>query len=701
MHTPTTRKPLALAIALALSTGTAIVHAAELEEVIVTAQKREQDLQDTPIAVSAFGAEAIEQQGVKDISDVSQYAPNVEIAPTPGGSTGATIGIRGSVTVNPAVTWEPTVGIYVDGVFVAKNVGGLFDVAELERIEVLRGPQGTLYGKNTIGGAINLITRKPGEEFGGTIRLTGANYNYKEGFVSVDTGKLGDTAAFNVAMSVRKRDGFYKNINTTPGVADEFMKLDTTAMRIAGLFDINDQLEAYYTFDKNKKDNTKGFGQTETLASEIKRLDEGNSNGTGKDTSESYGHALTLTYDISDDIALKSITSYRDMAFNDIGDYDGTPQTIFHAERDFKTKQTSQEFQLIGKANSLDYVLGAFYFSEETEANNPFDFGAGGAVDNKFGVDGTSYALYGQADWYVNDKWTLTGGLRWTQEEKEAYIDRSAGGATLIDSKVKDKWKNISPTAVATYAINDDASVYLKAAQGWKAGGFNAEASDLAEFTSGYKEEKVTSYELGLKSRWMDNRLQINAAVFQNNLEDLQLSSFLGAYSQVSNAGEATIKGIELELLAALTDTVTANLNYGYLSGNYGSFETATGDHKDTAKFPYTPTNKASAGLQYLTNLDFGQLKARLDYSVVNHSYVYHDKDPAELTKVEGYKLVNARISVSDIRVGQDQTLEFALWGKNLTDEEYRLNGIPALPGTAVNYYGDPRTYGVDATLRF
>ncbi|MGI9276820.1 MAG: TonB-dependent receptor [Endozoicomonas sp.] len=715
MHTPTTRKPLAIAIALALSTGSALVQAAELEEVIVTAQKREQDLQDTPIAVSAFGADAINDQGISDISDVSQFAPNVEIAETPGGSTGATITIRGSSTINPAVTWEPTVGIYVDGVFIAKNVGGLFDVAELERIEVLRGPQGTLYGKNTIGGAINLITRKPGEEFGGTIKLGAGNYNNKEGFVSIDTGRLGDVAAFNVAMNVRNRDGFYKNTSVDSNAADEFKKLDTTAMRVAGLFDISDRLEAYYTFDQNKKDNTPSLGQRETLADKPKRIDEAAIDGAIKDTSESYGHALTLTYDFSDSIILKSITSYRSMEFNDSADYDGTvdEDKQFHTVRDVKSDQTSQEFQLIGSAESMDYVLGAYYFTEDSKALNPYTafnpvpvVREVQSIDNRYGVESTSYALYGQTDYYLTDSWTLTGGIRWTKEKKEAYLQRDdpAGffGQNAPLTKLDNSWTNVSPMAVATYAFSDNVSTYFKVAQGWKAGGWNPEGATQALFQDGYKEEKVTSYELGVKSRLLDNRLQLNAALFQNNVEDLQLAHFTGLVTKAYNAGDATIRGFELELLAALTNELTANLNYGYLDTKYGSLIVEGDEVKDQYKFPYSPRSKVSAGLDYYRELGFGALKARIDYSWVDDHDLYPEPKAAALTKVDAYGLLNARIALADIKVGTDATLEVAVWGKNLTDEEYRINGIPnTISGFATNYYGDPRTYGVEATYRF
>ncbi|MRI34972.1 TonB-dependent receptor [Endozoicomonas sp. OPT23] len=711
MLKPLARTPLAMAVAVALSAGYAYAETGALEEVIVTAQKREQDMQDTPISVAAFGAEAIEDQGINDISDISQFTPNVEIVESPGGTTGATIAIRGSTTINPAVTWEPTVGIYVDGVFIAKNVGGLFDVAELERIEILRGPQGTLYGKNTIGGAVNLITRKPGDEFGGTVRLGAGNFGNKEGFISLDTGRVGDIGSFNIAANIRKRDGLYDNISTNPQAADTFKKLDTSALRLAGLLDINDRLEAYYTYDQSEKDNTPSMAQRETLSSKPERKDEAAVNGAIKDTSKSFGHALTLTYDLSETVTVKSITSYRNMKFNDSADYDGTdlaPGT-FHASRDVESDQTSQEFQLIGSTDSMDYVLGLYYFTEDSKAINPYEanFGSAIAVDNKYGVESTSYAVYGQTDYYLADQWTLTGGVRWTKENKEAYLERTdptggAFGGNVPKTTVDKNWKNISPMATISYAVSDDISTYFKIAQGWKAGGWNPEGATKALFEEGYEEEKVTSYELGVKSRLLDNRLQLNASIFQNDVSDLQLAHFTGTVTKAYNAGNAIIKGFELEAIAALTDEFTLNFNYGYLNTKYGKLLVEGIEQQSNYKFPYSPKSKYSIGLDYYKPVSLGAIKARLDYSWVDSQFLYPEPVAANLTKVDAYSLINARVALTDIAVGENETMEVALWGKNLTNEEYRINGIPNTNfGFATNYYGDPRTYGVDATYRF
>ncbi|NRB38209.1 MAG: TonB-dependent receptor plug domain-containing protein, partial [Pseudomonadales bacterium] len=361
MLIPYQKSTIAMAIAISLSSHAALAqeessseNSLSLEEVVVTAQKREQNMQDVPVAITAFNADAIRDRKIDDITDIGSTTPNVQIAPSPGGSTGATVAIRGAASINPAATWEPSVGIYMDGVFIAKNVGGIFDVAELSAIEILRGPQGTLYGKNTTGGAINLVTRKPAEEFGGRMKVGAGNFGYTEFSAAVDSGKIADIASFMVSYSKRDRDGFYDNVdpnNTGTYLIDEFKKLDSEAGLLKANFDVSDTVEINYSYDFSKRDNTVAFGQGEFLAADgqlpaPKRLDEGSVSGAGHDQSESSGHSIHVLWDITEDMMFKSITAYREMTFSDHNDYDGTPAGIpvpsFEADRDVDQDQTSQ-----------------------------------------------------------------------------------------------------------------------------------------------------------------------------------------------------------------------------------------------------------------------------------------------------------------------------------------------------------------------
>lgn len=759
------KKRLALAVSFATCAAFSTAHAEDatnnaqtitLEEVVVTAQKREQNMQDTPISMQSFNAEEMQKQSISDIGDAAQYMPNVMVAESSGGSTGATIAIRGSVTLNPQITLEPTVGIYVDGVFVAKNVGGLFDVAELERLEVLRGPQGTLYGKNTIGGAINLVTRKPGEEFGGTLRVKAGNYNYTETFLSVDTGKFGDVASFNIAINKRDRDGFYKNTadrSVWPNAAKRFKELDSTSGRLAAMFDITDDLSLYYTFDMNKKDNTPTFGQFDPMGSkQDNRRSQGGLNGSNFDTSETQGHAINITWDISDELTFRSISAHRSMKFHDQSDYDGFatsgphPYTmpdgwsgdvmLFHTDRSAEAKQYSQEFQFVGNVGPVSYVAGLYYFNEDTDSDNPFTVQnpymlEPGVVNNKYGVNSESVAVFGQADWAVTDGLTLTAGLRWNHEEKESYLEHTdsqnafdgfdPGANTFPKIKAKDDWQNVSPMAAISYLWDNGINTYFKIAQGWKAGGFNGEAgpdivgnrSAEEVFTQSYDPEKVTSYELGMKSRWWDNRIQANVALFHDNVTDMQISNYLVAYSEIKNAGRATRQGLELDLAMRVTQDLSVNASYSYLHSKYKKYEVDGVDVKDTYKFPYAPKHKASVGMDYVADISVGELQIRLDYNLVGGHYIFDEPNNARSTAVKRHGILNGRVAIAEMRVGKNQTLEMGLWGKNLTDENYRMNGIPVSATDysdpafrtrvigAENYYGDPRTFGADISYKW
>ena len=375
----TTRKRLVQACTTALIAmcgAQALAQQGGLEEIVVTAQKREQSLQEIPVAITAFGADALQQQRIRDVGDISGLVPNVQINPSPSGSTGVTVAIRGSVTINPAVTWEPTVGLYLDGAFIGKNVGGIFDVADLERVEVLRGPQGSLYGKNTVGGAINLITRKPSGELGGTLRGGIGNEGYYQLYGSVDTPALGTVGeglgqlSANITLQREERDGFTDNIDDPIGMApfagprssDEYANKDADAGRIALALDVTERFDMRYAYDFSEKDQEPtasvltavddpglGFGAllSPYIQSENDYPSKLSNDQSRYEKSEVEGHALHLNYRPGElgflgDVTFKSITSYRKLSWDDAIDLDGSPIDFFHSERHIDYDQFSR-----------------------------------------------------------------------------------------------------------------------------------------------------------------------------------------------------------------------------------------------------------------------------------------------------------------------------------------------------------------------
>lgn len=747
MSTLHNRKYLATAVLLASSfaAGSAM---AQLEEVVVTAQKREQSLQDTPLAVTAFDQAAIDAQGISTVKDLALFVPNTMIVESPGGTTGATVAIRGATTINPAITWEPTVGMYLDGVFLGKNLGGIFEIAELERVEVLRGPQGTLYGKNTVGGAINLITRQPGEEFGGRVDLSVGNEGYQQAKLRLDTGALGNFRA-SLAYSKAERDGFYDNVDkdptggfnpfAMPRSSDEFNNLDSEVWRLDAIWDVTDTFSARYAYDSSERNQEPakaqlthvdqasfdglelGFlGQLMSLyvEPEDKNVSKISNDQSQFEISETEGHALTLdwnagTWGAMGDVRLKSITSYRELDWSDLIDIDGTNMDLFHSNRDIEYEQTSQEFQLLGTTDSINYVMGFYYFDEEGDVINPISFfGLFGAPEdvNRYGLDNDSIAFYGQGDWTPESiqQLTLSLGLRYTEEEREQYTARpytSSGGVGAFASTADDTWDNTSGSFTAAWDFNDDINFYGRVAQGWKSGGFNGEAATEEAFQDSYDEETVLSYEVGMKSRLADNTIQLNIAAFYNEIEDKQVSVFLegsgGAASNVKNAGEQTFKGVELEFIWQMTDALRLSANYGYLDGQYDEFIELGVDVKDQKDLPFAPENTGSVSLDWnVCNCDLGSLDFHIDYSYNDEYVPYIEPSQNAHSQIDSYEIVNASLILSEVEIGSDMTMQFGLWGKNITDEEYRQHTIPFGLWTA-SYFGNPATYGFDARLNF
>lgn len=737
-------KILATMVAAASTAMGSQVFAQGLEEVVVTAQKREQSLQDAPIAIAAFDANALEQKGVSNIEDLGTSVPNVKITRSPSNTTAATIAIRGSATINPAITWEPTVGIYLDGVFIGKNVGGIFDIAELERVEMLRGPQGTLYGKNTLGGAVNLITSKPTGEFGGKVRVGFGNYQLKTGYATIDTPALDLGAAgqimAKVSTSYRTRDGLYKNDPdpfgnplANPPSSDELNNLNSRVGRYDILWDVSDRLELRYTWDYSdidqkppkqqlthidRNDPVLGTALPPNMEDYLTGANDNrrrtSSDRSGYERSKSISQSLFATYDVGSvgvlgDVTLRYIGNQRKLNWDDWIDIDGTPLDLFNSARDISYEQTSHEIQVIGQTDRTNYVLGLYYFNEEADIYNPISFlpiWGTPTNHNSYGFDNDSIAVFGQIDWrppmaVLEDRLTLTAGLRWTKEEKDTWISHPDEGWAGQDEKT---FTNVSPTFVAAWDLNDDVNLYGKLSYGWKAGGYNGEAANLNNFMRPYDAEEMESVEFGIKSRWLANRLQVNAAVFQNESKDMQFSIFQAdgsATSIIENAGEATIRGFEVEVVALPIPDLQLTLGYGYLDAKYGEFMENGIDQRKNKDFPYTPRHSGSLSAEYtFFQSGWGELIGRIDYEYIDEHVPYVDPPQNATSKVNTYQLVNARLTLADIPVGSDQRLSVALWGKNLTDKEYRVNTIPFGAWTS-SFYGDPRTYGVEATFEF
>ena len=747
-------------------------------EIVVTAQKREQNIQDVPIAMSAVGSQYLESRGIQSIEDLSTISPNVKFERAPSSKTISQVAIRGSVTINPAITWEPAVGLYLDGVYIAKAQGSIFDVADLERVEILRGPQGTLYGRNALAGAVNLITAKPSGEAGGRAEVTYGSFDNIKVRGVLDLPKMG---IFSVKLSgqYEKRDGLIKVVpNPVAGVFTALPnKVDRTDSLKSGSFmvqvraELSDAVTADYTFDYSRQDQTPPFAQLLRVNrngdprdifdpnspgyafggaffpldryTNANRQTVASIDGAVYEKSRSYGHALTLTADVGA-MTLKSITAYRNLAWSDGLDLDGSPMTVAFTQRITSYDAFSQELQATGTAldDRLDYVVGAFYFSEKAETLGPQVFFGGGLdLQSDYGSHTKAFAIYTQLDYKLTDQLKLTLGGRYTHEKKDIRrylrinVDAANGiftptvVANIPYGGVPDaKFNNFSPAATLAYEISPQVNVYARYARGFKSGGFNGEtnvffdpgapagcALGATELCVPYRAEKVDSFELGLKTQLLDNRLTFNFAAFRDEHKDIQLSIFTAqgaAASIVRNAASARIQGLEFEMVAKPVDGFVLNASLAVLDSKYKNYIDGGVDVSNNRAFPHAPKFSASAGFDWrMLQGDWGKLNL---YGDVNHVSKYYtfpyplvtptaSDQNAHSTQSPGRTIVNMRIAVSDIQLGGAKAT-LSGFVRNLTKERAPSNFIdfgPGFGGLTLGYFPDPRTWGMTLGVEF
>jgi iron complex outermembrane receptor protein len=728
------------------------------EEMVITARKREENLQDVPLSVTGFNEQMLEALGVSQTDDVASLAPNVYLTQTPGSAANIGVSIRGIGGAEPLLTRDTGVALYADGAYIARTSGAVFDLIDLERVEVLRGPQGTLYGRNATGGAVNYISRRPAEGFGFEQSVTYGNFDYWATRTRLDTGELGGSGLKSTFTYLAKaRDGYVDDHNSSdrrdPGA------WDVDAFRVALGWDPVEDFSAFYSFDYSALAGQDALFQLIEInpaviaalhpTSNIPERDDdriGPANLDFHDTSTHRiaGHNLTLDYDFGI-TSLKSISTYREWDNTEEGtELDGNaglvanvfgapvPVQLFAATNERAQHQFSQELQLYGPIGErVDYVTGIYFFQESFDENNPQQFMvtslASPMIPPGFGVPVTSTLQYdGEAE-----SWAAFTDWSWTPPVLEDRLKFSAGARYSRDEKSfsqqqpvalssDETFRNVDWQTTASFAWTDEVMTYGRIATGYKSGGFNPRSNTARPFD----EETVLTYEVGAKTRVFDGRIQLNGAVFYSDYDDLQIDQFVagsgGAASITVNAGKANILGAELEALAEITDNVSAYLNYGWLDPEYDEYEIVDPitnlvvDVSDDAVFGYRPQQTLSAGIGYISD-PFGQhglvLGGRIDGQYVDDLW-WHPIDfapsGAPITpfnskiKEGGYTLFHSSVTLSEIPVGPESHMKLTVWGRNLLDEEYRRSGIDfGALGFAGAIYGEPRTYGVTLTFEY
>lgn len=732
------RNHLSLAIGLTLSLAAVQAHAQDaaaaapasdevtLDAVQVTARKREETLQEVPVAVTAFTAETLDKLNIRDISDLDAQVPNLTIYAARGSSSTVTAYIRGVGQSDPLWGVDPGVGIYLDDVYIARPQGALLDVFDVERIEVLRGPQGTLYGKNTVGGAIKYISRGLPTETSGNASVTVGNYGQMDVKAAIG-GSLDERDALRgrIAVASLSRDGFGENTRTNQDVSDK----EILAMR--------GQLGAYVTEDLNFQfafdwmEDQSGVRGAKMLSPNRftplyqpmdDRYDVRNGMPNVNDTTLK-GISATANWRINDSWNVKFVTAKRESDTETNIDFDTTPQPIADVKAFYRDQQVSNELQLNYDAGGRHRgVLGIYQFSGE----------AGGQVRNNFfgllfgDTQGTVYtdsiAAYGDWSFDVTDQFNVDVGIRFTDEDKRAdVLNRGyTNGTYTVPTNIVanfDKtinFTNVAPKISLGYQLNDDILIYGLATRGFKSGGYNirAQATAVPRSAEPFDDEVVDSFEAGAKMSFLDQRLFLNVSAFHNKYEDIQLSVFTSYdsdgngsldafFGDFTNAGSGTVNGVEVEYQWLPTRNWLISGNFAYLDAKYDEFIYLGQNIADEQEFTNAPEFSGAFNVEYRTDLaNGGDLSARLGYS-------YQD-DVVATTEIvrtgalpitqEAYGLLNAGVIWNT-----GGAWSFSLQGTNLADKEYRTTGynLNAALGVVTGFYGPPRQYSLTARYEF
>lgn len=708
-----------------------------IEEVIVTARRREESLQEIPLALTVYSGELLEEQGVIDITELTKSSPNVNLEVSRATSSTLTAHIRGIGQQDPVAGFEGGVGIYIDDVYLARPQGAVLDVYDVERIEVLRGPQGTLYGKNTIGGAIKYVTKGLSDEPEGTFKLSYGSFNQVD-LLLKGSGAVSDNFRMGGSVASFQRDGFGTNLFT----GGEHYDKDLVAARLSFEFDAPGntlvRFSADYTDDNsapksghrlipggingdpvldNVFDTRAGI---ETLASSNAGLDQ--------NVTQS-GLTLSIHTDINDAWTFKSTTSQRQDDSESLIDFDSLPGNDFDAPVIYENEQFSQEFQLNYAGESSDGVIGFYYL--DANAFDAFDVVLGnlhalGITAFTLGdYDTKTKALYADFAFDINEQWQFSVGGRYTKDERDVLVHRETFlgfGSDYFNNpdaiSITVPLEGLVPVftgsrsdsaftsrASISYSPVDEHNFYATYSEGFKGGGFDPRgAYQFEDVQSGFEPEEVSSFELGAKSLWNEGAVSTNIALFFMDFKDIQIpgsiaidtdgdgvnDSFAGT---TTNAGKADIWGLEFESVMQLSNSLSANFSMGYIDAEYVEWFVNGVDVSADRVFQNTPELTVSFSLRNEWDMDLFNTPGSLVWlgGISYQDDVTQFEIPEPILDQKAYSLID----MSLVWNSSDDKYQIGLHGKNLTDKEYKVASYNfptlGLEGVQSAFYGNPR----------
>jgi len=801
--------PIAISMAL-YGTHTIAEEADENEDnvVIISAQKRAQDEMTVPTSVSTLGAEDMKFNGANDLNDLSDMAPNFSTSGEEGYQSA--IYMRGVGTWSRNIGFDTRVGVYLDGAYLGQSSALNQAMMGLQQAEVLRGPQGTFFGKNTVAGAVNLISIKPdASESEGRIGFEIGNFGLKQ-LSGRYNMPLSDSTAIQFTAMSNDYDGQYTNINS--GTAVQIGDRDNRSYRLQLSHDFGNNIELYASYDNSEASGSRVNGEALTgpfgyfglefwnnapnlgpynpipyPVGPITAQDQAslaanviNSSQTPENNYDSSGLNVTVSFETDSGATIKSISSMRESFSYYVSDTDYSPNTLLHVEFSDDYENTSQEFQWISADNDDFEYLGGVYFYDQKGTTNrdaipgadagiplwmalgmpavinfegmgfpegyigcqggplnmmdpsTYCFYEGPAVYNRGSVDVSSWAIYGNASIKIADNTHLDIGFRYTDEEKKAgfrlgddgnYFIRNAFnvGSGVVDGIYSDDFVSHS---IGVRHQSGNTNYYIKNSSGFKSGGFNTDFINQEILDSGalFDKETVTSWEAGMKGRYMEGDLKFTLAIFDAEYDDYQVNQFvaLGADSStitISNVEKAFTSGLELGLGYQFNDNISAEFNYGYLDATFGNFpggglRLPDGSNADATgnPLPYAPEHSLSTNVVFETGID--AMGGMTFIAVLNHSYASDQQSttwnvseytlPASqqvipFSLLEARSLINMRFGLIDAEGDWD----VFLWGKNIADEEYLVESFRDFFNTYTEEYGDQRSYGVEVNYHF
>lgn len=710
-----------------------IAQTSVIDEVVVTAQKRSQSLQDVSVAVSAFSGDAIEQMGFEEGLDITQQVPNMNFFAIFGEASSPSVSLRGISLVNFSDSWESPVSIYVDDVYRGNPAGSAIQLFDLERVEVLRGPQGTLYGRNTTGGLVHYVSRKPTHELesSASVRLGSYNERIVEGTVS---GPISDSVRARLALRSNKNDGWQTNVVT----GNDLNQTDTFGYRGQLEIDLNKAANLLLNVHGSEADQASvGFAHMGYLQTDLATTCSINRIQSGKCTSATFemtgeeaangkfgpehvassasgglltqidtaGSSATLNWDF-DSFQLTSVTAYEELDKFLQDDGDGTPVIFFDEQYSVDAEQFTQELRLNGATSQMEWVTGVYYYKDQRDLATQAPTTADGPFYHEeiVALDTTSWAAFGQAELDLTQQLTLVTGLRYTDEDRNF---QQTSDVSFYTPRVTGVERSLSEDAWTgriglDWRPVDGTLAYASLSTGFKSGGFSGSYNPNLAATRPVTSEDVTNLEFGLKTAFMDNRVRFNGAIFAYENRDFQAQVFQSVElgSIIINAGDVTGMGAEAEVTAQVSENIELIAGAGWLDTEFDSdqvFEVAEDFYAmDGNELPSAPELTFNFVARYYLGLaTAGSMIFQVDYAWQDDHFLQIENDP--YSRHDSYGIANAKISWHS----PEETFTVEAFVENATDEEYFTyqNTLGDDWGYAV--WGKPRWAGARVAVNF